>query len=150
MKQRTRVSTIHCLSNSSILLSASRTLQDVRLTDSVSPRSGAMSFSQAVALLHSSVLKHVQSNREVRSITMSTTLNGHQALLAEALKKVEETEVPELKKIAIAFSGGLDSTLCIVLAREKYGAEVVPITVDVGQGKEEIAQSISQGRRARD
>ncbi len=75
---------------------------------------------------------------------MSTTLNGNSELLAEALKKVEETEVPKLNKIAIAFSGGLDSTLCIVLAREKYGAEVVAITVDVGQGKEEIQQSFSK------
>ncbi|CAN5544653.1 argininosuccinate synthase [soil metagenome] len=75
---------------------------------------------------------------------MSTTLNGNNELLAEALKKVEATEVPKLNKIAIAFSGGLDSTLCIVLAREKYGAEVVAITVDVGQGKEEIEQSFSK------
>ena len=75
---------------------------------------------------------------------MSTTLNGKSGLLAEALKKVEETEVPLLNKIAIAFSGGLDSTLCIVLAREKYGADVVPITVDVGQGDEEIQQSFSK------
>lgn len=77
---------------------------------------------------------------------MSTTLNGNQELLAAALKKVEETEVPNLNKIAIAFSGGLDSTLCIVLAREKYGADVVPITVDVGQGKEEIEQSFSKAK----
>ncbi len=75
---------------------------------------------------------------------MSTTLNGNTELLTEALKKVEATEVPKLNKIAIAFSGGLDSTLCIVLAREKYGAEVVAITVDVGQGDEEIQQSFSK------
>ncbi|HLT21601.1 MAG TPA: argininosuccinate synthase [Thermomicrobiales bacterium] len=75
-----------------------------------------------------------------------TTNNGQGALLAGALKKIEETDVPELKKIAIAFSGGLDSTLCIVLAREKYGAEVVPITVDVGQGQQEIDQAFSKAQ----
>ena len=75
---------------------------------------------------------------------MSTTLNGNNELLAEALKKVKETAVPKLNKIAIAFSGGLDSTLCIVLAREKYGAEVVAITVDVGQGEQEIQQSFNK------
>lgn len=75
---------------------------------------------------------------------MSTSLNGNSELLAVALKKVEATEVPKLNKIAIAFSGGLDSTLCIVLAREKYGADVVAITVDVGQGEQEIQQSFSK------
>ncbi len=65
-------------------------------------------------------------------------------LLEEALKKIATTDVPTLNKIAIAFSGGLDSTLCIVLAKEKYGAEVVPITVDVGQGQEEIDQSFAK------
>src|SRR5918996_5474919 len=75
----------------------------------------------------------------------TSVLNGNKTgLLADALKKVEQTEVPELHKIAIAFSGGLDSTLCIVLAKEKYGAEVVPITVDVGQGQEEIDQSFKK------
>jgi argininosuccinate synthase len=83
--------------------------------------------------------------RKKDRITMPTTaLNGNKGLLAAALKKVEQTEVPELHKIAIAFSGGLDSTLCIVLAKEKYGAQVVPITVDVGQGPTEIEQSFKK------
>lgn len=70
-----------------------------------------------------------------------TTTN---ALLGTALAKIESTPVPTVKKIAVAYSGGLDSTLCIVLAREKYGAEVVPITVDVGQGEGEIAESFAK------
>jgi len=70
-----------------------------------------------------------------------TTTN---ALLETALAKIESTPVPTVKKIAVAYSGGLDSTLCIVLAREKYGAEVVPITVDVGQGEGEIAESFAK------
>ena len=61
------------------------------------------------------------------------------ALLQGALAKIDVTAVPQVHKIAIAFSGGLDSTLCIVLAKQKYSAQVVPITVDVGQGDEEIA-----------
>jgi argininosuccinate synthase len=60
-------------------------------------------------------------------------------LLVTALAKIDSTPVPLVSKVAIAFSGGLDSTLCIVLAKQKYGAQVVPITVDVGQGDEEIA-----------
>ncbi len=42
-------------------------------------------------------------------------------------------------KVALAYSGGLDSTLLIPLLRERYGyEEVIPVMVDVGQGKEEI------------
>ncbi|MDI3340124.1 MAG: argininosuccinate synthase [Sphaerobacter sp.] len=66
------------------------------------------------------------------------------SLLTTALTKIADTPVPPVKKIAVAYSGGLDSTLCIVLAREKYGAEAVPITVDVGQGEDEIAQSFAK------
>lgn len=75
---------------------------------------------------------------------MTVTTNGNAQMLDIALQKIESTEVSSVNKIAIAFSGGLDSTLCIVLAKEKYGADVVPITVDVGQGKEEIEQSFAK------
>lgn len=74
----------------------------------------------------------------------STASHTDTKLVNEALQKIESTEVTKLNKIAIAFSGGLDSTLCIVLAKEKYGAEVVPITVDVGQGQDEIDQSFAK------
>jgi argininosuccinate synthase len=81
--------------------------------------------------------------------TLPTTTTAQAAgfdpeLLAGALDKVTTTDVPAVTKIAIAFSGGLDSTLCIVLATEKYGAEVVPITVDVGQGEDEIAMAFEK------
>lgn len=57
----------------------------------------------------------------------------------EALKKIETTEVAPCKKAALAYSGGLDSSLCVELLRRKYKAEeIVAITVDVGQGQEEI------------
>ncbi|HDH99615.1 MAG TPA: argininosuccinate synthase, partial [Firmicutes bacterium] len=54
-------------------------------------------------------------------------------------RKIQETPVPEVHKVAVAYSGGLDSTLGIALLRRKYKAdEIVPITVDVGQGEDEI------------
>jgi argininosuccinate synthase len=57
----------------------------------------------------------------------------------EALKKIEETDVQPCKKAALAYSGGLDSSLCVELLRRKYRAEeIVAITVDVGQGQDEI------------
>lgn len=78
---------------------------------------------------------------------MTVTTNQTAALTASALKKIDQTSVPDVKKIAIAFSGGLDSTLCIMLAKEKYGAAAVPITVDVGQGEDEIAQSFDKAKQ---
>lgn len=36
-------------------------------------------------------------------------------------------------RVVLAYSGGLDTTACIPWLREKYGAEVVTVTVDVGQ-----------------
>ena len=55
------------------------------------------------------------------------------------MQKIEAVETPTVKKCAVAYSGGLDSTLGIEMLKRVYKAEtVVPITVDVGQGKEEI------------
>ncbi len=54
-------------------------------------------------------------------------------------KKVMDQQVATVSKVAVAYSGGLDSSLAIELLRRKYKAdEIVPITIDVGQGQEEI------------
>src|SRR5512139_3324494 len=58
------------------------------------------------------------------------------------LKKIEETETPKVNKVAVAYSGGLDSSLSIELLRRKYRAkEILPITIDVGQGEKEVQES---------
>jgi argininosuccinate synthase len=36
------------------------------------------------------------------------------------------------RKIVLAFSGGLDTSFCLVWLREELGAEVIPVTVDTG------------------
>jgi len=47
-------------------------------------------------------------------------------------------ELPKVKKVAVAYSGGLDSTLCLKLLPEYYGAEeVLAVTVNVGLTEEE-------------
>jgi argininosuccinate synthase len=59
---------------------------------------------------------------------------------ATVLERIEAASVPRVRKCAIAYSGGLDSTLGIELLRRLYKAEeIIPIIVDVGQGEEEIA-----------
>lgn len=45
----------------------------------------------------------------------------------------------EGKAVALAYSGGTDSTLIAILLKERYGfGKVIPVLVDVGQGEEEI------------
>ncbi len=64
-----------------------------------------------------------------------------------AMEKVQQTEAVKVRKVALAYSGGLDSALCVVLLREKYGAEeIVPISVDVGQGQDEIDESFRKAK----
>ena len=58
-------------------------------------------------------------------------------ILESALGKLEATAVPQARKIALGYAGGLDSALCALLAKKQYGAEeVLPILVDVGQGQQ--------------
>ena len=48
----------------------------------------------------------------------------------------------EPNRVALAFSGGLDTTVCVPLLEEEYGYdEVVGVTVDVGQPDEEFAEA---------
>jgi argininosuccinate synthase len=59
-----------------------------------------------------------------------------------ALQKIASVDVSQGKHIALAYSGGLDSALCVKLSQLKYHArELSAITVDVGQGEAEIRQS---------
>src|ERR1700674_2600425 len=65
-----------------------------------------------------------------------------------ALHKVASVEVPQGKHIALAYSGGLDSTLCVKLSAEKYYArQLTAITVDVGQGEQEMQESIERAAK---
>jgi argininosuccinate synthase len=60
--------------------------------------------------------------------------------IKKILKKIKETEIPKVNKVAVAYSGGLDSSLAIELLRRKYKAKsILPITIDVGQGEEEFS-----------
>ncbi len=38
-----------------------------------------------------------------------------------------------MEKVVLAFSGGLDTSVCVKLLQEKYNMEVITACVDVGQ-----------------
>src|SRR6056297_611216 len=47
-----------------------------------------------------------------------------------------------MERVALAFSGGLDTTVCVGLLEEEYGYdEVIGVTVDVGQPEEEFEEA---------
>jgi argininosuccinate synthase len=47
-----------------------------------------------------------------------------------------------MKRVALAFSGGLDTTVCVPLLEEEYGYdEVIGVTVDVGQPETEFEEA---------
>ncbi|MGC9517834.1 MAG: argininosuccinate synthase [Methanomicrobiales archaeon] len=48
-----------------------------------------------------------------------------------------------MEKVVLAFSGGLDTSVCIKLLQEKYDMEVITACVDVGQPREEIDRPAS-------
>jgi argininosuccinate synthase len=41
-----------------------------------------------------------------------------------------------MTRIVLAYSGGLDTSVAIPWLREKYGAEIIAVTLDLGQGRE--------------
>ncbi len=41
-----------------------------------------------------------------------------------------------MKKVVLAYSGGLDTSVAVAWMRERYGYEVIALTLDVGQGKD--------------
>src|SRR6266705_2787360 len=88
--------------------------------------------------------KAAMNNRTHATQTMATS-NG---ALELALHKIASVDVPQGKHIALAYSGGLDSTLCVKLSQLKYHArKLTAITVDVGQGEAEIQQSAERAAK---
>jgi len=51
------------------------------------------------------------------------------------------------KKVALAYSGGLDTSVIIPWLKENYGCEVVAVCGDIGQGSEELAGIEQKARK---
>ncbi len=55
---------------------------------------------------------------------------------------VSATPPGRMKSVVLSYSGGLDTSVCIPLLREKFGFDrVVTVTVDVGQDPGDIRQA---------
>lgn len=54
-------------------------------------------------------------------------------------------------KVVLSYSGGLDTTVCIPLLKEKYGFdEVITVTVDIGQPESDVKQAEERGKKYAD
>ncbi len=53
-----------------------------------------------------------------------------------------------VNKVALAFSGGLDTSVAVPWIKQTYGAEVVCVVVDVGQGGEDLDEIEERARAA--
>ena len=51
----------------------------------------------------------------------------------------------KIKKVVLAYSGGLDTSIILKWLQTEYGAEVVTFTADLGQGGE-IGAGPQEGR----
>lgn len=86
-------------------------------------------------------------NAQTGSTTTPVTANSDGSIDL-ALRKIASIEVPQGRHIALAYSGGLDSTLCARLAAVTYHArQLTAITVDVGQGQAEIEMSTARAQQ---
>ncbi len=47
-----------------------------------------------------------------------------------------KSDMPEINKVVLAFSGGLDTSVILKWLHDTYGCEVVTFTADIGQGEE--------------
>ena len=50
-------------------------------------------------------------------------------------------------KVALAYSGGLDTSVCVRLLQEKYKADVITVSVDVGQDPEELKEIAKKSKQ---
>ncbi len=56
-----------------------------------------------------------------------------------------------MKKVVLAYSGGLDTSVCIPLLREHYGYDkVIAVMVDVGQPEADINEGVERGNKLGD
>ena len=53
-------------------------------------------------------------------------------------KQMNPKPKPQIKKVVLAYSGGLDTSVIVPWLKENYGCEVVCFCADVGQRDEDL------------
>ena len=54
---------------------------------------------------------------------------------------------PKIKRVVLAYSGGLDTSIILKWLQETYGCEVVTFTADLGFGREDRTE-VATGRES--
>ncbi|CAF2027894.1 unnamed protein product [Brassica napus] len=80
---------------------------------------------------------HVPLTRGSKSQAIRAVLSGDGQTVVSADSK-EAGLRGKLKKVVLAYSGGLDTSVIVPWLKENYGCEVVCFTADVGQGIKEL------------
>ena len=52
------------------------------------------------------------------------------------LRNIEDCTMSKPKKVVLAYSGGLDTSIILKWLQSEYGCEVLTFTADLGQGEE--------------
>jgi argininosuccinate synthase len=86
-----------------------------------------------------------------RSVRFLPPLTVTDAEIDEAIERasraLDGARGEEMKKIVLAYSGGLDTSIIVHWLKEKYGCEVVCYCCDVGQGGGELDGLAARARR---
>ena len=74
--------------------------------------------------------KALNKNNNGRTARVTTPVQSKRAVVAKAGPS------GEVKKVVLAYSGGLDTSIILKWLQDTYGCEVVTFTADLGQGEE--------------
>ena len=74
-------------------------------------------------------------------------LHAQKALLLMMLVAKTDYHMNKPKKVALAYSGGLDTSVIIPWLKENYGCEVVAVCGDIGQGGDELTGLEEKARK---
>src|SRR5437870_890440 len=77
--------------------------------------------------------------------TKTLTAQSHRSRSATAF--FPEKAMSEIKKVVLAYSGGLDTSVILKWLQDVYGCEVITFTADIGQG-EEVEPARSKAAKA--
>src|SRR5512147_798625 len=79
-------------------------------------------------------------------VTGPTGRNESTPIFQETEMSEAKKTAPKVKKVVLAYSGGLDTSVILKWLQDTYNCEVVTFTADIGQGGE-LAPARAKARR---